>query len=37
MPVPLTDLLVKWRDTNKISQETFGKVARENAAKLLGI
>jgi predicted TIM-barrel fold metal-dependent hydrolase len=37
MPVPLTDLLINWRDTNKISQTVFNKIARENAIKLLGL
>jgi len=37
MPVPLVDLLIEWRDTKKISEEVFGKVARGNAAKLLDL
>jgi predicted TIM-barrel fold metal-dependent hydrolase len=36
MPVPLTDLLLKWRNT-KISDTVFKKVARENAIRLLGL
>ena len=37
MPIPLVDLLNDWRDTEKISEEVFGKVARENAVELLGL
>lgn len=37
MPVPLIDLLLNWRDTGKISEKTFNKIARENAIKLLGL
>lgn len=37
MPVPLVDLLLEWRRTNKISETVFHKVARENAAKLFGL
>ena len=37
MPLPLIDLLIEWRDTKKISEEVFNKVARENAVKLLGL
>ena len=37
MPVPLVDLLIQWRDTGKISEEVFNKVARENAIRLLGL
>lgn len=34
-PTPMVDLLLEWRDTKKISEEVFNKVARENAIKLL--
>ena len=37
MPIPLGDLLLKWRDTKRISEAVFNKVARENAVKLLGL
>ena len=37
MPFPMVDLLREWRDTKKISEEAFNKVARENAVKLLGL
>jgi predicted TIM-barrel fold metal-dependent hydrolase len=37
MEVPLTELLINWRDTKKISETVFNKVARENAIKLLGL
>ena len=37
MPFPMVDILVKWRDTQKISESVFTKVARENAIKLLGL
>lgn len=37
MEIPMIDLLVSWRDTGKISEKVFQKVARENAVKLLGI
>ena len=36
-PFPMVDLLLEWRDTNKISEEVFNKVARENAVKLLNL
>jgi len=34
-PTPLVDLLVKFRDEGRISQQVFAKVARENAVRLL--
>jgi predicted TIM-barrel fold metal-dependent hydrolase len=34
MDLPMIDLLLDWRDTGKISEEVFSKVARENAVKL---
>jgi len=34
---PLVDLLTDWRDSKKISEEVFQKVARENAIRLLGL
>jgi predicted TIM-barrel fold metal-dependent hydrolase len=34
MPIPIVDLLLDWRDTGKITQEVFAKIARENAVKL---
>ena len=37
MPFPMVDLLLEWRDTKKISEAVFNKVARENAVKLLGL
>jgi len=37
MPFPMVDLLSEWRDTKKISEEVFSKVAKENAVKLLGL
>ncbi len=37
MPLPMVDLLREWRDTKKISEGVFNKVARENAVKLLGL
>lgn len=37
MPVPLVDTLIEWRDSKKISETVFQKIARENAAKLLGV
>lgn len=37
MKVELCDLLLYWKNTGKISEETFRKVAWENAAKLLGL
>lgn len=37
MPVPLIDLLTDWRDTQKISEAVFNKIARENAIKLFGL
>ena len=35
MPLPMVDLLLEWRDTKKITEAVFNKVARENAVKLL--
>lgn len=37
MEIPMIDLLVNWRETDKISEIVFQKVARENAVKLLGL
>ncbi len=37
MPFDMVDLLRKWRDTKKITQQVFNKIARENAKKLLGL
>ena len=37
MPFPMVDLLREWRDTKRISEGVFNKVARENAVKLLGL
>ncbi len=36
-PTPLVDLLLKFRDEKRISEEIFQKVARENAVRLLGL
>lgn len=33
--LPMIDLLIDWRDSGKITEEVFNKVARENAIKLL--
>ena len=37
MPFPMLDLLLKWRDAQKISAAVFNKIARENAVKLFGL
>jgi len=37
MPVPMVELLINWRDTGKITEEVFRKVARENAIRLFGL
>jgi len=37
MPFPTMELLLEWRETKKISEEVFRKVARENAVKFLGL
>lgn len=37
MPIPMIDLLLDWRDTGKITQEVFNKVARENAVRMFGL
>ena len=36
-PTPLVGLLLELRDTGRISKKVFGKIARENAIKLLGL
>ena len=36
-PTPLVDLLLKFRDEKKITEEVFNKVARENAVRILGL
>ncbi|MBN1347019.1 MAG: amidohydrolase family protein [Phycisphaerae bacterium] len=36
-PTPLVDFLIGLRDSGRISESVFGKVARENAVKLLGL
>ena len=37
MPVELDSLLISWKETGKISETVFRKIAWENAAKLLGL
>ncbi|MHB1356618.1 MAG: amidohydrolase family protein [Anaerolineae bacterium] len=37
MPFPLVDLMLDWRNTKKINEQVFTKIARENAIKLLGL
>ncbi len=37
MPVKIVDLLIQWRDSGKITEQVFQKVARENAIKLFGL
>ena len=37
MALPMVDLLRGWRETGAISEQVFCRVARENAAKLLGL
>ena len=34
MEIPVIGLLLDWRDTGKITDEVFTKVARENAVRL---
>ena len=36
-PFPMVDLLIEWRDTKKISEQVFNKIAKANAVKLLGL
>jgi uncharacterized protein len=36
-PLPMSDLLIEWRDAGKITDQVFSKVARENAIRLLGL
>ena len=36
-PFPMVDILIKWRDTKKISEQVFNKIAKANAVKLLGL
>ena len=35
--LPMGNLLIEWRDTRKISENVFNKIARENAIKLLNL
>ena len=37
MPVELDSLLISWKETGKISETVFRKIAYENAEKLLGL
>ncbi|MEA4889854.1 MAG: amidohydrolase family protein [Clostridiaceae bacterium] len=37
MPVPLPELMITWRKEKRISDTVFWKIARDNAAKFLGI
>ena len=37
MPFPSMELLLKWRNSKKISESVFKKIARENAVKLFGL
>lgn len=36
-PAPLVDFLLGLRDDKKISEEVFGKIAKENAIRILGL
>ena len=36
-PLPLVDLLLKWCDTKKITEQVFNKIAKDNAMKLLSL
>ncbi|MGB9597804.1 MAG: amidohydrolase family protein, partial [Candidatus Poribacteria bacterium] len=37
MDIPLINLLLDWRNSKKISETVFQKIARENAIKFLGL
>jgi len=37
MPIHLIDTLINWRDTGKISETVFNKVARENAIRMFDL
>lgn len=37
MPIYLIDTLINWRDTGKISETVFNKVARENAIRMFDL
>jgi len=37
MPFPMVDLLLEWRDTKRISEDVFNKIARGNAVKLFAL
>ncbi len=37
MPLHTAEMLIEWRDSKKISETAFNKVARENAMKLLNL
>ncbi len=37
MPIPMPELLINWRDTGKITEEVFNKVARENAIRVFNL
>lgn len=37
MPIPMPELLIDWRDTGKITEEVFNKVARENAIRVFNL
>ena len=37
MPVPLPELLLRWRREGRISEEVFYKISRGNAERLLGL
>lgn len=37
MPMPTRDLLLKWRETEKISETVFRKIAHDNALKFMGL
>ena len=34
MPLPMGDLLIDWRDSGKITEAVFNKIARENAIRI---
>ena len=37
MPIYMVDLLLDWRDTGKITEDVFNKVARENAIRVFDL
>lgn len=37
MEVPMIDMMIRWKNEGKLSEEAFNKIAKENAIRILGL